>query len=236
MQAFVGGRQLLSLRELSEITHLPKSTLHRLADQLCEEGWLEHDCDGYRVGIRLFELGCVAAEGNRLQEMAFPHLQSLATRMGMSVQLGILDRAEVVYLDRIVVGPLRLPTRRGGRKPAYCTGLGKAMIAFDDEAIRAVISSGMPRKTAETITEPPVLRSQLNDIRTTGIAFDRAESYKNLVCVAAPIRGSGRAIGAVSVTGLASQMRWDFATQAVRSTAEAIWNSNCSTGLRSTSR
>jgi DNA-binding IclR family transcriptional regulator len=160
-------------------------------------------------------------------------LQALAAKTGMSVQLGILDHTEVVYLDRIVVEPVRLPTRRGDRKPAYCTGLGKAMIAFDDEAVRAVISSGMARKTALTITEPPVLRLQLDHIRETGIAFDRGETYKHLVCVAAPIRASGHAIGAVSVTGLAGQMRWALAAQAVRSAAEAIWNANCSIGLRS---
>lgn len=231
MEAFNGGQQVLSLGELSERTQLPKSTLHRLAEQLCRVGWVKRDPGGYRLGIRLFELGCLAVEGNRLQEAAFPHLHALATKTGMSVQLGILDQAEVVYLERIVMGPLRLPTRRGGRKPAYCTGLGKAMIAFDDEAVHSVISSGMSRMTAHTITEPYALRSELNRIREIGVAFDRGEAYENLACVAAPIRGSGRAIGAVSVTGLAAQMRWDMATQAVRSAAAAIWNANCSIGL-----
>ena len=232
MDAFIGGHQLLSLTELSEKTQLPKSTVHRLADRLSGAGWLEHDCDGYRVGIRLFELGCLAVEGNQLREVALPHLQSLAAKTGMSAQLGILDHAEVVYLERIVVGPMRLPTRRGGRKPAYCTGLGKAMIAFDDSAIRAVISSGMSRKTEETITEAPVLRSQLTQIRESGIAFDRGETYSHLVCVAAPIRGTGQAIGAVSVTGLDSQMRWELAARAVSRTAEEIWNATCTGGLR----
>ena len=64
-------------------------------------------------------------EGKRLQEAAFPHLLALAAKTGMSVQLGILDRAEVVYLERIRVGPVQLPTRRGGRQPAYCTGLAR---------------------------------------------------------------------------------------------------------------
>jgi DNA-binding IclR family transcriptional regulator len=234
MDAFNGGQQVLSLEELSERTQLPRSTLHRLAKQLCGVGWVKRDPGGYRLGMRLFELGCLAVEGNRLQEAAFPHLQALAVKTGMSAQLGILDQAEVVYLDRIVAGPLQPPTRRGGRKPAYCTGLGKATIAFDDKAVRAVISSAMPRRTAYTITEPLALLSELNRIRETGIALDRGEAYENLVCVAAPIRESGHAIGAVSVTGLAGNMRWDVAAQAVRSTAAAIWNANCSIGLRAT--
>jgi DNA-binding IclR family transcriptional regulator len=226
MEAFNGGQQVLSLGELSECTGLPKSTLHRLADQLCQVGWVQRDPGGYRVGMRLFELGNLAVEGNRLHEAAFPHLQALAAKTGLSAQLGILDQAEVVYLERIVVGPLRLPTRRGGRKPAYCTALGKAMAAFDDDVIRAVVSSRMPRKTANTITEPGALRTELHQVREAGVAFDRGETYEELVCVAAPIRHSGRAIGAVSVTGPAGRMRWGVATEAVRSTAAAIWNAS----------
>jgi DNA-binding IclR family transcriptional regulator len=226
MEAFNSGQQVLSLGDLSERTGLPKSTLHRLADQLCQVGWVQRDPGGYRVGMRLFELGSLAVEGNRLHEAAFPHLQALAARTGLSAQLGILDEAEVVYLERIVMGPIRLPTRRGGRKPAYCTALGKAMAAFDDDVIRAVVSSRMPRKTANTITEPGALRTELNQVREVGVAFDRGEAYQELVCVAAPIRDSGRAIGAVSVTGPVGRMRWSIATEAVRSTAAAIWNAN----------
>lgn len=228
MEAFNGGQPVLSLTDLAKRTRLPKSTLHRLADQLCRVGWIERDPGGYRVGVRLFELGSLAVEANRLQAAAFPHLQALAARTGMAVHLGILDRAEVVYLERIVMGPVRLPTRRGGRKPAYCTALGKAMVAFDDEAIRAVISAQLPRKTAKTITEPFLMWTELKQVREVGIAFDRGEAYEHLVCVAAPIRSSGPAIGAVSVTALAGRMRWGMATEAARSTAAAIWNANFS--------
>jgi DNA-binding IclR family transcriptional regulator len=167
-------------------------------------------------------------EGNRLHEAAFPHLQALAARTGLAAQLAILDHAEVLYLERIVVGPIRLPTRRGGRKPAYCTALGKAMAAYDDAAIHTVISAPMPRKTTKTITEPLALWAELKRVREAGVAFDRGEAYEDLVCVAAPIRGSGRAIGAVSVTAPAGRMRWSVMTEAVRSTAATIWNANLS--------
>lgn len=225
MEAFNGGQHVLSLGDLSERTGLPKSTLHRLADQLCQIGWVERDPGGYRVGMRLFELGNLAVEGNRLQEAAFPHLQSLANKTGMSAHLGILDQTEVVYLERIV-GPFRLPTRRGGREPAYCTALGKAMAAFDDEASRVVTASRMPRKTANTITDPLALRTELNRVCEVGVAFDRGEAYEELVCVAAPIRSSGRATGAVSVTAPAGRMRWGMASEAVLNTAVAIWNAS----------
>jgi DNA-binding IclR family transcriptional regulator len=233
MEAFDGARQVLSLADLNKRTRLPKSTLHRLVDQLCQVGWLERDHGGYRVGLRMFEFGTLAVDGNRLHEAAFPHLQALASRTGLAAQLAILDHAEVVYLERIVVGPIRLPTRRGGRKPAYCTALGKAMAAYDDDAIQAVIAAPRPRKTTQTVTEAAALRTELNRVREAGVAFDRGEAYQELVCVAAPIRGSGQAIAAVSVTGLAGRMRWSVMTEAVRGTAAAIWNANLN--LRSTS-
>jgi DNA-binding IclR family transcriptional regulator len=226
MEAFDGAQQVLSLADLNKRTRLPKSTLHRLVDQLCQVGWLERDHGGYRVGLRMFEFGTLAVDGNRLHEAAFPHLQALASRTGLAAQLAILDHAEVVYLERIVVGPIRLPTRRGGRKPAYCTALGKAMAAYDDDAIATVMAAPMPRKTTQTITEPAALRTELRRIREAGVAYDRGEAYEELVCVAAPIRSSGQAIAAVSVTGLAGRMRWSVMTEAVRGTAAAIWNAN----------
>jgi DNA-binding IclR family transcriptional regulator len=228
MEAFNCGRPVLSLSDLNKRTRLPKSTLHRLVDQLCQVGWLEREHGGYRVGLRMFELGTLAVDGNRLHEAAFPHLQGLAARTGLAAQLAILNQTEVVYLERIVVGPIRLPTRRGGRKPAYCTALGKAMAAYDDDATHAVISGPMPRKTPRTITEPAALWSELRRVREDGVAFDRGEAYADLVCVAAPIRSSGHAIGAVSVTGPVGRMRWGVVTEAVRATADAIWNANVS--------
>ncbi|HEX3963500.1 MAG TPA: IclR family transcriptional regulator [Trebonia sp.] len=230
MEAFNGRQQVLSLADLNKRTRLPKSTLHRLVDQLCQVGWLERARGGYRVGLRMFELGTLAVEENRLHDAAFPHLQALASCTGLAAQLAILDRAEVVYLERIVMGPIRLPTRRGGRKPAYCTALGKAIAAYDDEATNAVISAPMPRQTANTITEPVALWTELERVRESGVAFDRGEAYAGLVCVAAPIRSSGRAIAAVSVTGPTGRMRWGVVAEAVRSTAAAIWNADL--GLR----
>lgn len=228
MEAFNGSQRVLSLSDLNKRTGLPKSTLHRLVDQLCQVRWLERDRGGYRIGMRMFELGTLAVDGNRLHEVAFPLLQALAGRTGLAAQLAILDRTEVVYLERIVVGPIRLPTRRGGRKPAYCTALGKAMAAYDDDAMRAVISAPMPRKTPKTITEPAALWGELKRVREDGVAFDRGEAYAELACVAAPIRRSGGAIGAVSITAPADRMRWSALAEAVQGTAAAIWNANVS--------
>jgi len=228
MAAFDGDQPVLSLHELATRTRLPKSSLHRLAEQLCQVGWLEREHRGYRVGLRMFELGALVAEGNRLGEAAVPHLQALAARTGLAAHLALLDRVEVVYLQRVVAGPVRVPTRRGGRKPAYCTALGKAIAAYDDAAAYALSSAPMPRRTAKTITEPGALRAELEQVREAGLAVDRGEAYEDLVCVAAPVRGGGAAIGAVSVTGPACLMRWNVAGEAVRAAAAAVWNATVS--------
>ena len=230
MDAFDCGEQVLSLNELSHSAKLPKSTVHRLVEQLRALGWLERDhSNGYRVGMRLFELGGLALQRNQLRDTAMPHLYALAAKTGLAVQLGVLDRGEVVYLERVVVGGYRLPTRLGGRMPAYCTGLGKAMLAFDDAAAEAVMAVDLPRRTEHTITEPETLRANLDQVRASGVAFDLKESYDTLGCVAAPIRNSGRAIAAVSVTGPVKWVEWEAHAQAVKRTAAEIWNARFAT-------
>ncbi len=69
---------VLTLHELTQRTELPKSTVHRMVDQLVQIGWLERDVDGYRVGMRLFEIGGLATRRRRLAESAAPHLHALS--------------------------------------------------------------------------------------------------------------------------------------------------------------
>ncbi len=128
--AFVDTDGALSLQELTERTGLPKSTVHRMVDQMASIGWIEREVAGYRIGMRLFEVGGLASRHRHLSEVANPHLRALSVATGLPVQMGILDGTDVVYLERILVPGVQLPTRLGGRQPAYCTALGKAMLAY----------------------------------------------------------------------------------------------------------
>lgn len=221
--AFQDVDSVLTLHEITERTELPKSTVHRMVNQLDQLGWLERDYDGWRVGIRLFEIGGLASRRRRLTESAHPHLHALAVATGFAVQLGILDGTEVVYLERIATGDFPLPTREGGRQPAYCTALGKAMLAFDPEATADVIAEGFPQRTERTLTDPGQLQAELARVVETGLAFDHQEAYKGLSCVAAPLRNAGRAIAAVSVTGPVERIDLHAVAPLVQRTAEAIW-------------
>ena len=217
------GDDPLSLHELTERTGLPKSTVHRMVDQLVTIGWIEREVSGYRIGMRLFEIGGLASRRSRLSETAYPHLHSLSVATGLAVQMAILDGTDVVYLERIPMRGFRLPTRQGGRQPAYCTALGKAMLAFDPEAAAEVLTQELPSRTARTLTARD-LEVELERIAETGLAFDHQESYEGLACVAAPLRSSGRAIGAISVTGPVSRIDLHGVAPHVRTTATAIWN------------
>jgi DNA-binding IclR family transcriptional regulator len=224
LAAFEGCDRALALSEISHRVGLPKSTVHRLASQLCAVGWLERNSGGYRIGLRLLELGSIALQRTGLREAAYKHLHSLSQRTGLAVHLGILDGDEVVYLDRVATTRVTLPTRVGGRMPAYCTAIGKAMLAFEDPTRQATALTAMRRRTEFTIIQPRAMQGALDSARQAGCAYDREEAYRGIVCVAAPIRSGGRAIGAVSVTGPVTRMRAHSLVQEVRDTAAAIWS------------
>jgi len=224
IEAFDDDRLALTLRELTLRTGLPRSTVYRMAEQLCALGWLERERGDYRVGVKMFELGGLATRRNQLCDSAYAHLVTLAAHTGLTVQLAILDGPEVVYLERLPAKGFELPTRDGGRMPAYCTALGKAMLAFQPDAMVSVREFGMSRRTDATICSERDLEAELGAVRRSGVAVDRQESYDGIGCVAAPICNSGRAIGAVSITGPIDGMELRAIGPQVKRAALSIWN------------
>ena len=108
--------------------------------------------------------------------------------------------------------------------PVYCTALGKAMLAFSgDDEIERAIRRGLPSRTENTIVDPQAFRAELAAIREGGVAFDREESHRLYTCVAVPIRGSGRALSALSMTGLTATVDLDAAAQLMGREAREIW-------------
>lgn len=204
LNAFSVGRHQLTLTNIAERTGLPKATVHRLASQLVELGALERSDDKYQLGIRMFELGGRVSVQAQLREVASPFLQSLFEATQETVHLAILDGSSVVYVERIS-GHRRcpVPTRSGGRMPAYSTGLGKALLAFaPPHLLEETVAGKLVTLTRHTITVPHILLEQLKQVKATGIAYDREESRLGVGCVASPIkRADGSVTAAVSVTG-----------------------------------
>jgi DNA-binding IclR family transcriptional regulator len=225
IDAFDAASPTLSLSQLTERTGLPKSTVHRMADQLVELRWLERTSTGYRLGMRFFEVGGLVASRGHLRERALPYLQDLQAASRHAVHLGILEGNDVVILEKLYGhGAPNLPTRVGGRMPAHCTAAGKALLAFAPEkVVDEVIAAGLVRRTGRTIVVPELFRQELATIRTAHWALETEENVPGTRCVAAPIRGSGRAIAAVSVSGPVHKVDVSRVVPLVRRCAADIW-------------
>lgn len=204
LDAFDASTPRLTLGEITERTGLPRSTTHRILEQLVELRWLEHGGQSYSLGMRALELGGLAVAHHDLRDIATPLLAELHQRTGAVACLAVLDRRDVVFIDRHGRGISSDPvTRVGGRAPAHATAAGKAMLAWhDDAALRSSWPHRLPTRTPRTITTLDVLRQDLAQVRSRGgIAFDREELAQGSSGVAVALRGSGSALAALQLSG-----------------------------------
>lgn len=195
----------MTLNQLTQAVELPKSTVLRIAETLVDEGLLQREepTGLFRLGIRTFELGTLVLSTLEIPRLARPHLEWLSEQTRETVHLCVLDEGEVVYVDKIESPQvLRLYSRIGRRAPAHCTGVGKALMAYlpAGERRRLVERRPLKRYTPNTITDFLQLEKELEEIRRTGIAFDREEHEPGVRCAAAPVFDlTGRVCAAVSV-------------------------------------
>lgn len=225
MSCFQGGAAEFGIAELAALTGLPKPTVHRLVVELVSLGLLERRDTKILLGLRLFELGLSTRMQRELRDIALPYLTDLRTATEKTVHLAVLDGVEVVYIEKLTApGVPDVASRVGGRLPAYCTGVGKALLAFADAAlVEAVIEKGLIRQTPYTIAAPGLLRHQIMEIGEQGVAFDREESTTGAVCVACPVFDAAtRVVAAISVTGRTSNLVPERVAPAVRTTALGI--------------
>ncbi|MFC9660459.1 IclR family transcriptional regulator [Nocardia sp. NPDC127606] len=204
LDAFDAATPTLTLLGLAERTGLPRSTVHRILDQMIRLRWLAHAPGGYRLGLRVLELGGLAAEQNELREVVGPLLYELSQRTGLVGHLAVLDGREVLFLDRSGGrGRVVIPTRVGGRLPAHSTAVGKALLATLEPGIaEAALRGNAVARTARTIVDRAELHRELARIRNRqGVAVDTEESLPGVGCVAVPIRGRGVAVAAISLSG-----------------------------------
>lgn len=210
--AFTPDDGELSLAELARRSQLARSTTHRLCGELVRYSLFERTPNGYRLGLRLFELGQLGPRQRALREAAAPVLAELHAATRETVHLAVLDGLEVVYIEILYnpKGP-NLASRVGGRLPAYATAVGKAILAFSpSQTVAAVIAAGFSRRTPYTMTTPGRLRQELCTIAQRGIAFDREESGLGVVCAASPVFGEDDVVlAALSVSGRSGRMDLD---------------------------
>ncbi len=216
------GPGRLTLAQIVRRTGLPRSSAHRMLERLVQLRWLRRSGRDYELGMRLVELGSLAVHQDRLVRAATPLLHELHRATGLVVHLAVLDGADVVYLDKIGDRmTAAIPTRVGGRQPAQCAAVGKAILAYNNDHEPVNLSA---RKTKYSISTAAQLSAELDKVRSHGVAFDREESLPGFGCVAAPIGGQGDAVAAVSVCGPMNRLTFDQRLAApVRMTAMGIW-------------
>lgn len=192
--------------ELHEKTGLPKPTLHRILAALAADELivLEPREKTYRLGVKLLEMASRTWAGFDLRRAAEADLLRLRDETGETVHLAVLDGVEVVYIDKIESKQqVRMYSTVGNRAPSYCTGVGKAILAFLAPQRQSEVIGSLPfkRYTDRTITSERKLKQHLAEARGRGFAVDEGEHEEGIRCVAAPILDyRGDTIGSISVS------------------------------------
>lgn len=203
------GRSGVGVSELARRAEMYKSTAYRVLEILERNGMVERVGTCYRLGQRLHEIGRGPVNERRdsLRDSLIPFVVDLYQQTGETTHLAVLDGPDVVYLTKLYgYRQVRSPSRVGGRVPAHCTAVGKALLAY--ETLGESNDRGVLRRyTARTITDPAELDMQLARIRRSGTAFDDEEIQRGLRCVAVPIFGSGgKPLAALSISGSADRI------------------------------
>ena len=217
----------VSLKQLALETGLHPSTAHRILAAMAASGFVERADPGtYRLGIRLLELGNVVKSRISIREAAMPLMQRLHQKLGESVNLGVRQGDEIVYVERTSSGrsSVRVVHLVGARAPLHVTAVGKLYLAEDGpQKLREYVKrTGLPGYTPTSLTTLAGLEREVDRARRHGVAFDNEEIEQGLRCIAAPVRDdTGELVAGLSVSAPAERHSPDWAAL-VKETADAI--------------
>jgi IclR family pca regulon transcriptional regulator len=209
LASFTAERPLLGTSELARRLGLSRSTTHRYISTLSRLDYLHQDPETrrYRLGPRVLDLGFSAINSMDVREISAPYLRELCDATGYTVNLGILDGTDVVYIERCRTSrpgqrEIDLNIHVGSRLPAYCTALGKAILAFlpPEECAAIVEQFDFTKLGPNTVTDRAALLAKLERVRADGFAVNNEELAYGLRSIAAPVRGhTGAAVAAINL-------------------------------------
>lgn len=193
----------LGVSDVARRLGVAKSTAHRVLTTLASRGFVEQDASGcYRLGLHLYELGMLSHARNGLRHVALPVMRAVAEQTGHTVNLGVPDGADVVYVERIESPDgVRILGHTGRRQPAHCTSSGLVIAAFNPAVDQERRHAGFPPKARGTIRRAEDWDRTLAEVRHRGHAVLHSGSFVDASSVAVPIRVRGQAIGSISVLG-----------------------------------
>ncbi len=196
----------LGVTEIATALGLNKGTVWGLVTTLEQQGFLQQDqaTHKYSLGPKLFELGMVYVGGLEINARAARPVQALAGRTGLNARVGIWDN------DSVLITFLAVPRSEdylshqlGPRVPAYCSAIGKALLAFFEPArLKSYLqATELVRHTSATCTSREQLRTELAATRRRGFSITRGEMIPGLAALGAPVFGRNRELaGAISLS------------------------------------
>jgi IclR family acetate operon transcriptional repressor len=221
----------ISLTDLAKRAHLAPSTTHRLLATLEKQRFAELDAERgmWLVGVRAFAVGNAFLAHRDFVATARPYMRRLMEQSGESVNLGILEDGEVVFLAQVECHEMmRMFVKLGGRVPAHASGVGKALLsALPQAAVDSILEQrGLRRFTENTIDTRALLREDFSRARSRGYAYDDEEHAVGLRCVASTLHDElGDPVAAISLSGPRARItdaRVDVLGGLVRDTADRI--------------
>jgi DNA-binding IclR family transcriptional regulator len=222
------GTRRMSLSELAARLDLAPSTTHGIVRSLVEHGMVvqERGSSRYQLGPAVLRLGNVYLDTLELRSRAIPWAEDLARRTGLAVRTGVLliDDVVIIHHEPRPDGSRQMP-EVGIVIPVHASALGKAMLAFLPEDEKRVLTSGELRSmTGETLTSPELLRDQLDQVRSSGIAAEQDEAVIGESSLASPVFDSyGEAVGAIGVVvPSGGDLEGHDVSDLVRETARAV--------------
>jgi DNA-binding IclR family transcriptional regulator len=192
------------LDEVAVRSGLPRSTVHRILDQLLVTGWIQRRPEGYALSAGASAARHSLAEHPELRSVAAPVLNRLHLDTGLVIHLGVLVGADVLVLDRIAGrAPSGLPTRVGIRVPAHATAMGKAILAqLPAEEVDALYAPGITKRTPGTIADLATLHQELSRVRARhGLAFENQEFVLGASALGVAVHDEAGLLGAISLGG-----------------------------------
>jgi IclR family pca regulon transcriptional regulator len=202
LSCFTPKRPVLGIADIADELGMSRSTTHRYVITLLALGYLEQGASRkYRLGLRVTDLGMSALNSTGLREHAQPYLEELRQRTSYTVSLAVLDGPEVLYVDRARSfrrghEQAGLDVRTGSRLPAYCTAMGKLLLANLPESDQRELLAQMKltKHGPNTITSKKALREELDDVLEANFSVDDEELAKDLYSIAAPVRNEARQV------------------------------------------
>jgi IclR family pca regulon transcriptional regulator len=197
---FTPKRPVLGIADIADDLGMSRSTTHRYVITLVALGYLEQGASRkYRLGLRVTDLGMSALNSTGLREHAHPYLEELRQRSSYTTSLGVLDGSDILYVDRVRSfrrgqSKIDLDLHTGSRLPAYCTAMGKLLLAnLPEPQQRELIAAiKLTKRAPNTITSKKTLREELEEIHAAGFAVDDQELAAELYAIAAPVRNEAR--------------------------------------------